>query len=99
AARWAAGRASARREGELRQADRARLAGRPLGQDRHTARAARRDRRADRRPLPRTAGAPHVLTLLETPGRPRVHDLLANARLPCAAKPCARREAVHSVYG
>ncbi len=55
-------RCDARRaDGELRQADRPGLAGRPLGQDGHASRAARRDRGADRRSLPRAARTPHLL--------------------------------------
>ena len=43
-----------------------------LGQDGHPARAARRDRRAHRRPLPRAARAPHVLTGWNAPDAGRV---------------------------
>ena len=59
---WAIGAHSAGADGELRQADRPRLAGRELGPRRHTAAAAHRDRGAHGRPLPRTARAPHRLT-------------------------------------
>src|SRR5690606_6665695 len=48
-------------DGELRQADRARLAGRELGQAGRAAGAARGDRRADRGSLPRADHAPRRL--------------------------------------
>ena len=59
AAAWRDRHDARRADGELRQADRARLARRELGQAGHAARTARRDRRAHRGPLPRAARTAH----------------------------------------